>query len=234
MCSDAAGDLYVTDINYTGTIDVYTHGAIQPTGEVPLPGFDTNGCSVDPSSGDLAVADFRKQDGKKRGGVSIFTGAQGTPAFYQDPDIDWYFGCTYDSNGNLYVAGATGKRLKKNDVTVVAELPRGGTRLQTLNVTFPFAHPTAPHWDGKYLVLGPADGSTLNRYVPSASGLALHGTISFTNGDISQYVIQNGTLVATAEGGNAFGFWRYPQGGVVIRTVASNYSYGYALSAGSP
>lgn len=92
MCSDAAGNVYITDINYTGKIDVYAHGAIQPTGEIPLPGFETNGCSVDSGSGDLAVADFRDQAGTRQGGISIFADAQGTPAFYQDPDIDWYSG----------------------------------------------------------------------------------------------------------------------------------------------
>ena len=235
MCSDAAGSVYVTDINYTGEIDVYAHGAIQPTGEISLPGFETNGCSIDPSSGDLAVADFRNEAGKKHGGISIFTGAQGTPAFYQDPDIDWYFGCTYDSSGNLFVAGVSGKKLKKkNDVTIVAELPHGGRQLQTLSASFSFPHPTAPYWDGTYLLLGPADGSTLNQYVASGSGLTLHGTISFDGGAISQYVIQKGVLVATAGGGNSVGFWRYPQGGSATRTFSSSYSYGYALSAGSP
>lgn len=133
------------------------------------------------------------------------------------------------------MAGASGKKLKKkNDVTVIAELPHGGTQLQTLSTNLPFAHPTAPYWDGKYLVLGPANGSTLNQYVPLASGLTLHGTISFDGGDISQYVIRKGTLVGTASGGNAVGFWRYPQGGSATQTFSSNYSYGYALSAWAP
>ena len=55
MCSNKNGDVFMT--YPPGTIVEYAHGGTQPIATLYLPGFyETWGCGVDPTSGDLAVA----------------------------------------------------------------------------------------------------------------------------------------------------------------------------------
>ncbi|MGA8099265.1 MAG: hypothetical protein WB810_11480, partial [Candidatus Cybelea sp.] len=53
VCTDARGDVYIS--NSTSVVE-YTHGGTIPVATFNVPGNDAAGCSVDPTSGNLAVA----------------------------------------------------------------------------------------------------------------------------------------------------------------------------------
>lgn len=60
LCVDKAGDVYVTNDTSEGVhqITEYAHGATTPLRTLNDPQGRANGCSVDPKTGDLAVANF--------------------------------------------------------------------------------------------------------------------------------------------------------------------------------
>jgi hypothetical protein len=51
-CADPASDVFITD---TSSVYEYAHGASSPVATLSLPGSQAAGCSIDPSTGNLAV-----------------------------------------------------------------------------------------------------------------------------------------------------------------------------------
>ena len=64
QCVDAAGDIYITQF-FGATITEYTHGGTSPIKTLTGPGFPI-GCSVDPTTGNLAVSSWVSAYGSSR------------------------------------------------------------------------------------------------------------------------------------------------------------------------
>jgi hypothetical protein len=72
-CSDGAGNVYISTPD--ATVVEYAHGGTAPTKTLDVPGTLALGCSVDPTTGNLAVI-FQ---GGSYIDVAVFTGAEGAP-----------------------------------------------------------------------------------------------------------------------------------------------------------
>lgn len=70
VCSDSGGNVYISNNRESNDSEVveYAHGGTTPKATFDLPGFDAAGCSVDPTTGNLAVMFEGSGDG-----VAIFT-----------------------------------------------------------------------------------------------------------------------------------------------------------------
>lgn len=104
LCTDAAGDVWVTDYGASDLVE-YAHGGTTPiktllTGS----GQSVFGCAVNPKNGDLAVA-TRASSHRGGTGILIYKGASGQPTLHRDNNFQgmWYDG--YDSSGHLFVIG---------------------------------------------------------------------------------------------------------------------------------
>ena len=95
ICADVNGDVFITQ---SDQVVEYSHGATYPTATLSLPGLDAWGCSVDTTTGNLAVV-FSGSTGN----IAIFTGARGNPNIYRARVAALY--CGYDNAGNLFVGG---------------------------------------------------------------------------------------------------------------------------------
>ncbi len=103
MCTDDHGDVFMTEIvDSTGRIVEYAHGGTHPIATLTDPGYPM-GCSVDPTTGDLAVANFATSS--QSGGLAIYKSATGNPTSFTDPSFHTYSFCGYDDQGNLFVDG---------------------------------------------------------------------------------------------------------------------------------
>src|SRR3984957_15336884 len=85
LCADKDGDVFLTQYMDSNVLE-YAHGGAQPIATLPVPGFPW-GCSVDPTTKNLAVMDEASEGA---GNVAIFKDAQGTPTIYSDPDISFF------------------------------------------------------------------------------------------------------------------------------------------------
>ena len=102
-CVDAKGNVFVTN---TGGLDIveYAHGASTPAATLNDPGYFPFGCSVDPTTGNLAVTNFSTASGSGSGNVVIYEHAKGKPKKrYTDAAISGMLLCGYDDKGNLFV-----------------------------------------------------------------------------------------------------------------------------------
>ncbi len=102
-CVDNSGDVFITNPSTKAAkerVTEYPHGGRQPIAELATSRVYPIGCSVDPTTGDLAVS------GGGSGrlvGINIFQGAQGKALFVRIPQMVWTQFCGYDSQGNLFV-----------------------------------------------------------------------------------------------------------------------------------
>lgn len=102
-CVDKAGDVFITVLDLQEIVE-YAHGGKKPIATLSDSSHSPWACSVDPVTGDLAVADDVGIGSTQ--GLSIYRNAQGKPIIYRAANIVDYGYCSYDDKGNLYVNGS--------------------------------------------------------------------------------------------------------------------------------
>lgn len=123
FCSDRKGNVWV--VESLGVFE-YAHG-----GNLQTAGFlesgDPFGCAVNPTNGDLAVANF---DPPNQATVAVTdpktAGPSGGWKLYTDAAFQGFVYCGYDDEGNLFVSGYTA-----SNVIGLAELPKARRRSRT-------------------------------------------------------------------------------------------------------
>ena len=217
LCSDSRGDVFIVD-DYTQEIQEYPHGSNDMTNTLDDYGNYPYGCSVDPTTGDLAVAGGI---GKSTANIAIYKSAQGLPAFYMAPSLFSFYYCTYDEQGNLFIEGEDNHRH-----AVLAELAKNGASLSIISLNRELSRGAAAiEWDGTYLAVavpkktaGPTDiyqvrvsghfGTVVNTIELRDGGdLDRHGGAS------AQFWLQGNTIIEPKVPVRGIGLWSYPAGG---------------------
>jgi len=144
QCVDGHGDVYVVD-NATAKIYEYAHGGTSPIVTASDDYGSPIGCSVDATTGNVAVTNF-DGTGSGAGGIDVFAGSlSGSQSNYTNANLYHLWPGGYDSRGNLFVQGTD-----YSGTDSFAELPAGSgnfTLLSGLTVGFP----GSVSWDGSYL-----------------------------------------------------------------------------------
>jgi hypothetical protein len=249
ICSDGDGDVFIDAYfdeagSYTGYIFEYAHGGTTPIAVLDdqAPGYNyvPAGCSIDPTTGDLAVANMPLSQ-YTTGNIAIYRQAGGKPTLYTSAAFSRYNSVTYDSSGNLYVVG-----YHSRSGTVFAELPKGGSSLQTTRVRGKVSGDWI-QWDGQGIAL--FGGWQTKKSPPvifriSVSGSSgqvigktmFDGMINHAGGG---FWLQDGTVIFPAGGsrkkGWELGFWNYPAGGepTQILYTKQNHATVSTVSVGS-
>ena len=212
MCVDEAGAVFITD-NTTFRILEYAHGGTKPLAISKDPGEDPGGCSVDPTTGDLAVANISTPS-TNPGDVAIYKKARGAGRAYKDRAISFYEYCGYDNRGNLYVDGM------KGGAFAFAELPRGKHSFVNIGLNENISFGGSVQWDGQYVAIRDYEANVIYQF--SISGTAGTETGSTPLDDSSfavQFWIQGSNVVArNADSANVM-FWNYPAGGAPTKTI---------------
>jgi hypothetical protein len=215
LCSDVTGNVFLTKFN-RGSANVleYEHGGTSPMARLHDPGYPWS-CSVDPTSGNLAVATYSGNGG---GDIAIFPAAQGSPTIYRDPNISTYVYCAYDDRGNLFVDGSKGSK------GVLAELPKGRASFTDLTVNHRYYGGSVVSWDGSHVTLADPIQRVIFRLQVSESTATVIGTTHLSdwrNGAFKEvWFLGNNLITQPARDGDA-GVWQYPAGGsptTVFRT----------------
>ncbi len=229
LCVDKAGDVFVTSTT-SSQIFEYAHGSIIPKAKLSDDGYQPNGCSVDPTTGDLAVANiFAAHSGG--GSVSIFKHAAGKPKIYQTPDLFAYYFCGYDTHGNLFVDGTT-----YHASFVLAELPAGSKSLTNISLDQQIRFPSGVQWDGQHLAVGDqynlSGPSVIYEFSISGSQGTKVGTTPLSDScDVLQFWIQGKRVVAPNDCSPYVKYFAYPAGGISKKSISDpNQPVGVTVS----
>jgi hypothetical protein len=211
LCVDSGGNVFVLTRDPSYVIK-YAHGATSPSSTID--GYDDGAyaCSVDPTTGDLAVVYYTLSDTVV---VAVYPDASGTPTYYTLPNGGGQPGyCAYDSQGDLFVDAGDSEL----DRFALFELPSGGSEFSLLTLSKEIRVGTL-QWVSSYLAV--SDRShTIYRLSISGSTATV---IGHTNAvDLKPHPwIQDGDIVIAPYGkaGKGIGFWNYPKGGKVTKTI---------------
>jgi len=216
-CVDAAGDVFITNTNAASVLE-YAHGGSSPIATIQDPNQSPAGCSIDPTTGTLAVTSVGGTQGSSPGNVAVYKNAKGAPKIYSNASFYSYVKCTFDATGNLFVDGTahTGN-------FEFAELPAGGKTLGTVTLSQSIQIAGAVQWDGKHVAVEDqgvaSQGSTIYRFAISAGNGRKVGTASLGGStDVIQPWI-NGMTVVGGDATGAIFYWHYPAGGAAYKTM---------------
>jgi len=218
LCSDADGDVFVSNDNATYE---YPHGSANASAVLTSPFGGTIACSVDPGSGDLAVV-------APASGVAIYRPAAGhgwhiAKLFrFDTPRLLW---CAYDAFGDLFVDGyASGHYF-------LGVLEKGKLNFKrTILDKNVFA--ANIQWDGKFMAIGDGGGNIRRFKFRGTTGRQVGVTRLKSFGQIFQFWIQGGVVsaVANQSGHSVVASWPYPAGGAPQNEFTQTKIYGVTVS----
>jgi hypothetical protein len=236
VCSNKAGDVFILNGNGTSVV-VYAHGGTSPLRTLTLPGYPELNCSVDPTTGNLALGVLAGTCGDC---FVVFPAGSGTATVYTPPGQTGIPGCGYDNKGNLF-CDAYGN----SEAFALFELPKGSSTVTAVPVSGTSGLLAASiQWDGTDLAFSAGDGATLYQIALSGSSGSVAGSTPLTGGGaVWQFWITNnlgskkhkGLRVIAPTFLNSVptvGYWNYPAGGTATKMITTGLTQpdGAALS----
>jgi hypothetical protein len=219
-CVDAQGRVFFPEFQ-GGKVVEYAHGRKGPKAFLNGTAGAAFSCSIDPTSGNLAVTNF-VGSGNTQGNVMIYQRARGAPLTYTDPNIYKYFFCGYDVRGNLFVDG----QAQSPPVFKFAELAKGSSMFTDITLNRNINWPGQVQWDGQYMAIGDQTTTSIYRFLISGSAGTLQGTTILTGASNVQdfwlhgpHVIASNEFNVNSQGYTEALFYKYPAGGAPIKTV---------------
>lgn len=208
LCADAKGNVFLPT---PSVIYEYSHGGTTPINELQEP-YRPGACSVDPSTGDLAVCNASSGDSNQPGNLAIFKGASGSPTFYTTPTLTHYYSCAYDGTGNLFIGGT-----KSGNAYHFAELPAGSSQIEMLKLNRQVLGVGRMQWDGQRLAIAVSNANKLYRVSISGSNATVTGVTNLynirTTGDWNFWIQGSTILTSAGPHSGSVGIWKYPRGG---------------------
>lgn len=213
QCVDKAGNVFITNFGASQILE-YAHGGKSPINTLSDPGYYPLGCSIDPTTGNLAVTN-RLSTSFTAGDVAIYPHASGTPKSYTDPNFYYYEFCGYDNQGNLYIDGTT-----KGSALEFATLPSGGASFSTLTLNQGIGFPGGVQWDGTHLAIGDQSAAVIYEFAISGSSGTKVGSTPLTGSkDVVQFWIHGAKVIGPDAGLKDVGYYNYPAGGSPTKTI---------------
>lgn len=231
-CIDGSGNVFITNHVYghgDTRIAEYAHGGSKPIAELANDDrIGPIGCSVDPTTGDLAVSG----GGSSRGaGVNIFKRARGKATYVDIPSMVFDSFCAYDAKGDLFVDG---EKNFHGRGPAFAELPHGSSKFSNIKLNATIDPSGGIQWDGQAIAVGayyqPRKQHTpaIYRFAINGSkgtkvGMTLLGSPAYTT-SFQFFVLTRAIVVPNwpYSGGKDVLLYKYPAGGAPTAVLSRN------------
>lgn len=239
-CVDTIGNVFITDSGLE-KIREYAHGGAKAIHILDDSGYEPYGCSVDPKTGNLAVANDRASNGGA-GGIVIYKHASGSGQFYGPiKGLSNPVALGYDDRGNLLMVSLYEE--SSYEYASFGLLPKDGqsfipVELYQVSYGSPFENVRSVQWDGEYWAVA-NNGSILRYSIERTGHVTYEGAIALSGGGYdNQLWITNfpdgSQIVGAVSYSNDVAYWHYPAGGGSIATITEflNDPYGVTVSRG--
>jgi|ERR1700678_1871671 len=203
-CTDNNGNVFVPDYG-AAKIYEYAHGATSPTQVLSDPTGYPVSCSVDLSTGNLAVANFGPATAN--GNVAIFPQATGTPTTTFAANVAHPAFVGYTPTGALYVDG-----VDTTGAFQMATLPSGSSAFSPVTITGATLYsPGAIVWGGSFLLVG--DQMYQNQPTSAVYQMCVCSSTTLTKNGVAPIVGSTDVI----------GFWKRGGGSTATRIIAPDY-----------
>jgi hypothetical protein len=223
LCSDQKGDVFVTD---TPTYHVYeyAHGSTKRLKTLydNYIDFGPIDCSVDPTTGNVAVASADTPY------VVVFPRVENKPRVYGDSHTVMYR-LAYDDKGNLFVDQRFIHRCKECTHNYIGEPPKGATKFENFLLDKRILVGGGIQFDGEHVAIEDLPSHVVYRLRfsgPKAIIIVGNTPLKGTTW-VEQFWVQGKTLIGPDENSTVY-FWKYPEGGSPASSVG-----GFTLNYGS-
>ncbi len=228
LCTDKKGDVFVTQLYGGGHIVEYARGKTTPIETLSDSGYEPGACSVDPKTGNLAVANI-VSDYFGEGDLLVFPHASGTPTTYQPPASGSWFSVNtlgYDNESNLFFAGSC------NSAFCAGELPKGSSTTENVTLSESPTNCGTVQWDGKYITFDDQSNGTVYRYTfKGTTGTEVSDTTLSGSSDVDGSWIAGRRIAAPQQDGADVLVYSYPAGGSATKTITGmTQPFGTAIS----
>lgn len=239
-CVDASGDVFITD-RVAEDIVEYRHGGTSPVAVLSDTGFQDYACSVDPTTGNLAVANSYRSNGTA-GGIAVYQNALQKPKYYHVTGAPNPQTCAYDAHGDLLVASDYLRNGRQ--VVALVYLPKGARSFVRVDASVNGMHESGVYnvqWAGRYWAL--LYNNAILRFRIASDGKATHVSTSRLDGNAegdARFWIahldrgrqRQATQIVAAQPNNEVLFWPYPSGGASTGSVTAGLDdpYGVVVS----
>jgi hypothetical protein len=229
LCVDKKGDVFVANYLDEDVVE-YAHGGTKPIATLKEPNYRPIACTIDPTTGDLAVTATSPASG--RGTIAVYQHAQGAPKQYYSGHLEYTEFLGYDNAGNLFADGIHFVYEESGCCFYfgLAELAKDAKRFERVQIS-KYGDAGDLQWDGQYMALGNrANGVEqlkITNYVATVVGsTTLDGTRQ-----LAQFWVQGTKVIGADAGYAAVDFWDYPAGGKRLGRIAGLYNpFGVAVS----
>jgi hypothetical protein len=217
-CVDKRGNVFITNTGASNIVE-YAHGGSTPIAMLNDPGYFPVGCSIDPTTGNLAVTNDTTVSGGQ-GDLVIYEGAKGKPhARFTYAAMSQMLLCGYDASGDLFVDGLTAS------YTSVFAWKNHRSNLGGLTLDQTIGSAGGVLWDGKYLAIGDQSTSTIYQFmVRNGHGKRVGSTQLSGASMVFQFWIDGKNVIGPDSGASDAGIWRYPQGGAARKIISGLYA----------
>jgi hypothetical protein len=218
VCSDPNnGNVFA--ITGNNEIDEYEHGGTTPIATIILPSGYPTACSVDPTTGNLAVAAIDTPT-ELQDALFIYPQAQGNPTMYSDKLLPGIISPAYDDAGNLFFSASNKARGLR-----IGELKVGRNQFTIIKLAGnPEGYLQQIQWDGTHLVFlvpnGRGDGTTVNQVAISGKTATIVNSFSLNYCQDAYFWIdsESSSLLSfyyppKVNNNYAIARWGYPLGG---------------------
>jgi DNA-binding beta-propeller fold protein YncE len=228
-CVDKSGDVFIANTGGSNVLE-YAHGGTSAIATLKDPGYFPVGCSIDPTTGNLAVTNFSTTS-STHGDLVIYKQAKGRArGHYTDPTMNEMVLCGYDDAGNLFVDG-----LNQSSAFEFDELGQGSTKLTNIALNQSIESAGGVEWDGKYVTVGDQATDTIYQFsVSGKKGTEVGSTTLGGAVQVFQYWIEGSKVIGPDAGASDVGIWPYPRGGSPVKTISGLYApLGATVSKGT-
>ena len=191
-CEDTAGNVYIVDAG-TGLLWQFPHGSTSGTSVAITSAMMPLGCSVDPSTGNIAVSNFGNST------MNIFQGGFSGTQVLSTALEPYMWSPGYDPSGNLFVESEQGAFTSIE----LEELPAGSNNWRVISLPNqacgnPFCFPDSVQWDGTYLEAGDQNFGSTNNTTPTDIMGAFRISVSGSSGTEISSATYEGNCATTA------------------------------------
>jgi hypothetical protein len=226
LCADSAGDVWITNQGGDDIVE-YAHGGTQPIKTLDDGSDQPMACSVDKTTGNLAV--LNADD------VAVYPDASGSPTLYIGGGVFGDYALGYGGRGDLLVDGGS---YDNRNFIAFAQLPFGARHLKetVLSKILQWAPPTFVQWDGQFWVVGT---STLDwfKIVGTKGRFEGYTTLSPTSPVARFWIASVGSgsergnqIVVTEDDPYKVEFFDYPAGGKAFASIIDGLSNPYGIT----